>query len=354
MRRVSRRRENLLSKKRLLPLGLAGLVAALCTAVGFVSSGTAAPQAAFKAGLVSDVGRFNDKGFNQNQLVGLKRAAKQLKIQYRAVESRSAADYLPNMASLARAGYNIVISAGFLLADATEQVAQQFPNTKFAITDYSIANFKSNPTNIEGLTYATQQNSYLIGCLAAHVAAAKGQKNISVVGGLEIPPVDTFLAGYKAGAQKCVPGTTVQIGYSQDFIDQAKCKSVAQNQIDAGSQVVFGVAGPCGLGALDAAKEAGKWAVGVDVDQSFLGPHILTSAVKRVDQGIFLAVKGAKSGKGYKGGGNLVFNLKNGGVALGKFSKKAKLKKAWLTQINTLKKQIISGKIKPPLTVGGQ
>jgi basic membrane protein A len=129
---------------------------------------------------------------------------------------------------------------------------------------------------------------------------------------------------------------------------------VALSQIAKGSGVVFNVAGPCGLGALRAAKEEGVWGVGVDVDQSYLGPHILTSAVKRVDQGIFLAVKGAKSGKGYKGGGNLVFNLKNGGVALGKFSKKAKLKKAWLTQVNTLKKQIISGKIKPPLTVGGQ
>src|SRR5204863_319359 len=127
---------------------------------------------------------------------------------------------------------------------ATEDVADQFPNTKFAITDMSVAGFKRKHSNIEGLTYATQQNSYLIGCLAAHVAAAKGKKNISVVGGVKIPPVDTFLAGYKAGAQKCVPGTTVQIGYSQDFIDQAKCKSVAQNQIDAGSQVVFGVAGP--------------------------------------------------------------------------------------------------------------
>jgi len=145
----------------------------------------------------------------------------------------------------------------------------------------------------------------------------------------------------------------VQIGYSQDFIDQAKCKSVAQNQLDAGSQVVFGVAGPCGLGALDAAKEAGRWAVGVDVDQSYLGPHILTSAVKRVDTGIYLAVKGAKSGKGYRGGKDLVFNLKNGGVSLGKFSKRAKLKKAWITQMNTLKKQIISGKLKPPLTVSG-
>jgi len=344
--------ESLLSKQRMLPIGLAALVAVILTAVGFVADGTAAPKAAFKAGLVSDVGRFNDKGFNQNQLTGLKRAAKVLKIQYRAVESRSAGDYLPNMASLARAGYNIVISAGFLLSDATEGVADQFPNTKFAITDQGVGAFKKPHSNIEGLTYATQENSYLIGCLAAKVAARSGNKNISVVGGIKIPPVDTFLAGYKAGAQKCVPGTTVQIGYSQDFIDQAKCKSVAQNQLDAGSQVVFGVAGPCGLGALDAAKEAGRWAVGVDVDQSFLGSYILTSAVKRVDVGIFLAVKGAKSGKGYKGGGDLVFNLKNQGVALGKISPKAKIPKAWLTQLDKMKAQIIAGKIKPPKTVG--
>ena len=342
-----------MSKRRLLPFGLAALTAVLCTTAGFVSSGAAAPQATFKAGLVSDVGRFNDKGFNQLQLIGLKRAAKQLKIQYRAVESRSAGDYLPNMASLARAGFNIVISAGFLLGDATEQVADQFPNTKFAITDQDVNGLKTKHPNLEGLTYATQQNSYLIGCLAAHVAAQQGKKNISVVGGIKIPPVDTFLAGYKAGAQKCVPGTTVQIGYSQDFIDQAKCKSVAQNQLDAGSQVVFGVAGPCGLGALDAAKEAGRWAVGVDVDQSYLGTYILTSAVKKVDVGIFLAVKGAKSGKGFKGGNNLVFNLKNGGVALGKISPKAHLKKAWLAQVALLKKQIISGKLKPPTLVSG-
>jgi len=343
-----------LSKNRLLPFGLAALVAVVLTAVGFVASGAAAPQAAFKAGLVSDVGRFNDKGFNQNQLTGMKRAAKVLKIQYRAVESRSAGDYLPNMASLARSGYNIVISAGFLLADATEDVADQFPNTKFAITDESVLALKRKHSNLEGLTYATQENSYLVGCLAAKVAARSGKKNISVVGGIKIPPVDTFLAGYRAGAQKCVPGTTVQIGYSQDFIDQAKCKSVATNQIDAGSQVVFNVAGPCGLGALDAAKERGRWGVGVDVDQSFLGNYILTSAVKRVDQGIFLAVKGAKTGKGYKGNSDLVFNLKNKGVALGKISAKAKIPKAWLTQINKLKAQIIAGKIKPPKTVGGQ
>jgi basic membrane protein A len=341
-----------LSKHRLLPLGLAALVAVALTAVGFVASGTAAPQATFKAGLVSDVGRFNDKGFNQNQLTGMKRAAKQLKIQYRAVESRSAADYLPNMASLARSGYNIVISAGFLLSDATEDVADQFPNTKFAITDFPVQAFKRKHSNVEGLTYATNQNSYLIGCLAAHVAASQGKKNISVVGGQSIPPVVIFAAGYKAGAQRCVKGTTVQIQYSETFTDPGACKNIAQNQIDAGSQVVFSVAGPCGLGALDAAKGRGRWGVGVDVDQSYLGRHILTSAVKRVDTGILLAVKGAKAGKGYKGGGNLVFNLKNGGVGLGKISKRAHLKKAWLAQIALLKKQIISGKLKPPTTVG--
>jgi basic membrane protein A len=341
-------------KKWRFAVPFAALAAVTVMAVILVGTGAAAPTAGYKAGLVSDVGRFNDKGFNQLQLKGLKFAAKKIPgLQTSALESHAAGDYLPNFATLARKGYNIIIGAGFLLAAQEAQVAKQFPNTKFAITDYSVANFKSHPANIEGLTYATQQNSYLIGCLAAHVAAAKGKKNISVVGGVKIPPVDTFLAGYKAGAQKCVPGTTVQIGYSQDFIDQAKCKSVAQNQIDAGSQVVFGVAGPCGLGALDAAKGAGRWAVGVDVDQSYLGPHILTSAVKRVDTGIFLAVKGAKTGKGYKGGKDLVFNLKNGGVGLGKFSPRAHFKKAWLAQIALLKKQIISGKLKPPTTVSG-
>lgn len=344
-----------MSKHRLLPFGLAAFAALVLTAVGFVATGAAAPQATFKAGLVSDVGRFNDKGFNQNQLTGLKRAQKELKVQIRAVESRSAGDYLPNMASLARQGFGIVISAGFLLADATNDVARQFPNIKFAITDYSAkdAPFKGEVTNVEGLTYATQQNSYLIGCLAAKVANRQGKRNISAVGGIKIPSVDSFIAGYRAGAAKCVPGTTVQVGYSQNFIASDLCKAVATNQLDAGSQVVFAVAGPCGLGALDAAKERGAWGVGVDVDQSNLGSYILTSAVKRVDTGIYLAVKGAKTGKGYKGGSNLVFNLKNNGVSLGKISKKAKIPKAWLKQIATLKTQIINGKIKPPTVVPG-
>lgn len=334
-----------------MPLALVVPAIALVAAL-LVGTGSAAPTAAVKAGLVSDVGRFNDKGFNQFQLVGLKRADKLPGVSTRAVESRSAGDYIPNFVTLARQGYNVIIGAGFLLADAENTVAKKFPRIHFAITDYDVkgAPFtdkkgKTTP-NITGLTYATQENSYLIGCMAALMTKKDGAKHIiSVTAGVKIPPVDSFAAGYRAGAKKCVPGTRVLVGYSQDFIAQDKCKAIASNQIAAGSHVVFNVAGPCGLGALQAAKEAGVWGVGVDVDQAYLGPFILTSAVKRVDQGVYLTVKAAADGT-LVGGGNIVFNLANNGVSLGKIS--PKVPKAFIAKINALKAQIISGKIVPP------
>jgi len=339
------------SKRRFTPLALAAAATAL-VAGAVAGSGDARPaQDTIKAGLVSDVGRFNDKGFNQFQLEGLQRAKKQLKVETRAIETRSASDYIPSLTSLARQQYNIVISAGFLLADATNKVAKRFPDTTFAITDYSAfaPPFSGKQKNVVGLTYAANENSYVIGCLAALMVKRQGGKQtISVVGGVKIPPVDVFLAGYRAGAKKCVPKVRVLIGYSQDFIAQDKCKEIALNQIAAGSQVVFNVAGPCGLGALDAAREKKVWGIGVDKDQSFLGKHILTSAVKRVDQGIFLAIKAVQDGE-VEGGKDLVFNLKNNGVSLGKVS--SKVPRAFVARINGLKAQIISGKIKVPTKV---
>src|SRR5439155_14917035 len=199
--------------------------------------------------------------------------------------------------------------------------------------------------NVTGLTYATQENSYMAGCLAALVAQKAGKKIIGVVGGIKIPPVDAFLAGYKAGAAKCVKGTKVLIGYSNSFTAQDKCKVVALQQIAAGSQVEFNVAGPCGFGTLSAAKQKHVWGIGVDVDQAYLGPHILTSVVKRVDVGVFLAIKSVQAGEKI-GGKDLVFNLKNGGCAIGKIS--PKVPKAFITKMNSLKAQIVSGAIKPP------
>ena len=133
------------------------------------------------------------------------------------------------------------------------------------------------------------------------------------MGGQKIPPVDHYIAGYQAGAKAANPGIKTLNGYSQDFVDQAKCKEIALNQIAQGSKVVFQVAGQCGLGALDAAKEKGVQGIGVDADQSYLGPHILTSALKKVDVAVFDAIKSAQDGQ-FKGGTDVIATVKNGGV----------------------------------------
>jgi basic membrane protein A len=321
----------------------------------FVSAAAPAQQDAFLAGVVSDVGRFNDKGFNQLSLKGCKSGAKKAKGTCRALESRATSDYLPNFVRLARDGADIMVATGFLLAEGTATVAKRFPDSKFAIVDYSV---KAPPfatpkgkvlaKNVVGLTFATNENSYMIGCLAAQMAKRDGGNTISAVGGIKIPTVDIFIAAYRAGARKCVPGTRTLVDYSQEFVDQAKCTELATNQVDRGSKVVFAVAGGCGLGALDVAKQRGVWGVGVDNDQAFLGPHIITSAVKRVDVAVDTAVFSAKTGS-YKGGRDLVFNLKNNGVAIGKISRR--VPKAFVAKMNALKPQILSGKIKPPTKV---
>ena len=336
--------------RRLIPLGIVAVAAVVIAAIASLaasgSSDAASAQNPNRVGLVSDVGRFNDRSFNQSALEGLKRAQRQLGVKGRPVESRQTSDYVPNLASLARQGYDLTISVGFLLAGATNDVSKRFKSSNFAIIDYSVKAppFKGNK-NVQGLTFATNENSYMIGCLAALVAQRDGEKHVSAVGGIKLPTVDIFIAGYRAGARKCVPGTVVDIGYSQDFVAQDKCKEVALNQIAQGSKVVFQVAGGCGLGALDAAKEQNVWGIGVDRDQKFLGRHIMTSAVKRVDQSVFLTAKAVKDGK-FKGGTDALFNLKNSGVGVGKID--ARVPKAFIKKMNALKPLIISKKIKPP------
>jgi len=330
-------------KSKILAIAMLVAVAVAAIAAGV---GQARPAGTVTAGLISDVGRFNDKSFNQSALEGFKLAQKELGVKIVPIESRAASDYIPNLAACGRRGSVVCVSVGFLLADATNTAAKKFPKTQFAIVDYSVkAPPFSGRKNVTGLTFATNQNSYMIGCLSALMAQKEGGNTISAVGGIKIPPVDIFIAGYRAGAEKCVAGTQVLVGYSQDFVAQDKCKEVALDQIQNGSRVIFQVAGGCGLGALDAAKEKGIWGIGVDRDQAFLGAHILTSAVKRVDVSTFLTVQRAVQGKRL-GGFDLVFNLKNSGVSVGKIS--PKVPKAFIDQMNALRQQIIDGVIKPP------
>jgi basic membrane protein A len=308
---------------------------------GAAATTEAAPP--LKVGLITDLGQLDDNGFNELAYNGLKRAQRELRVQGRVVESKSAADYVPNMAALVRQGYDLIISVGFAQGDAVDKAAQRFPGTKFAIVDVSQADLAHTPANVQGLLFREEQVGYLVGFLAALEEQRRGGKQIvSAVGGFKEPPVDRFIAGYRAGAERAVPGTTVLYNYSSDWDDQAKCKELALNQIAAGSGVVFQVAGGCGLGALSAAADKGVWGIGVDADQSFLGPHVLTSALKGVDNAVFLTIRSVLDGT-WDGGGNTVFGLDRDGVGLGKVS--PKVPKSELDALEQVKGEIASGAI---------
>jgi basic membrane protein A len=281
------------------------------------SAATSSSSGTFKVGLVTDIGGLNDHGFNHLAYVGLLRAESQLHIQGRVLTSSSGADYLPNLTTLAQQGDNLIIPVGFLMADATDAVAKQFPQSKFAMVDSDATAEKGDPKNIEGLLFEEQQAGYLAGSLAGLYAKAHGYKIISSVGGQKIPPVDHYIAGYQAGAKKADPGISTLNGYSQDFVDQSKCKEIALNQIQQGSKVVFQVAGACGLGALSAAKQQGVQGIGVDADQSYLGSYILTSAEKKVDVAVFNAIKDAMHGQ-FAAGANVTNTVDDGGIGYGK------------------------------------
>jgi basic membrane protein A len=333
------------------PLVIAAAMAVLLS-LAIAGGSVAAPKATITAALVSDIGRFNDKGFNQNQLSGLNHAASQLGVKKVSLQSNSVSDYIPNLQQAVRDHADIVIAAGFLLANSVATMAKQFPDTHFAITDYPVeaAPFADKKgkvlyPNVEGLTYAANESGCLVGVLAAKMAQKMGKNIIGAVAGVKIPPVDIWVAGYKYCAQKAVPGTKVLIGYSQDFVATDKCATVAQNQLAQGAQVLFQVAGGCGLGTLKAADKAGKWGIGVDVDQYNLAGHVLTSAVKRVDTGVYQAIKQVKQGQ-WNGGHDLLFNLKNGGMGLGKIN--PAVPHSFIALMNTYKAKIIAGTLKLP------
>ena len=342
------------SRSAVLAVCLTALVAAGCGSDDSESdSGGAAEEKTLKVGLVTDIGGLNDRSFNQLANEGLKRSKSELGVEGRALTSDSNADYVPNLSSLAQQRYDLVIGVGFLMAESIDTVAQKFPKTNFAIIDADQATLKSKPANVRGLLFKEQQAGYLAGYLAGLYLKEEGGSSPTVgsVGGQKIPPVDHYIAGYQAGAEAANPQVETLNGYSQDFVDQAKCKELALNQIAEGAKVVFQVAGQCGLGVIDAAKEKQVEAIGVDADQSYLGSQVLTSAVKKVDVAVFNTVKAVQDGT-FKGGGNETFELSNNGVGIGKISSAGS---AFDSQVTDVADRIKSGEIKDiPDTVGGK
>jgi basic membrane protein A len=318
----------------------------------FTVPGEAAAGPRLRVGLVLEtvaVGTVSDP-FQHGAFVGLQRAVKDFHVQAKVVAPRPNGTWGPAFSYLARQKYDLVIGIGFLEAHDLARVASKFPSTKFAILDAPWeALSKPRPENVEGTVFKTEEPSFLAGYLAARVAKRRSpHPTISSVGGYPIPTVTAFIAGYEAGAKRANPQINLLNAFVFDFVNAAKCKHAALGQIAQGSEVVFNVAGGCGLGTLAAAKQKGVWGIGVDIDQSYLGRFILTSVIKRLDIAVYNLVRSLEQGR-FRTGGNVVFDLRNDGVGLGRFS--PLVTHSLKGQLEGLRAQIVRGEIVVPTTI---
>ncbi len=326
------------------------LVAA--TALIVSAAGSAKPaQDDFKMAIFSDIGSFQDRSFNQLANEGRIAIGKELGIQTRAYQTKKESERIPNALAASRSGYNVIFGVGFLNFTAINAVAPRYPDLKFVGVDQPYVLYAKKPKNATGIVFAEHEAGYLVGYLGALQLKSQGGPQImSAVGANNVPAIAKFISGYIQGAKKANPSVKVLGNYANDptFSDQAKCKETALGQIEQGSRVIFQVAGGCGLGALSAAKEAKIWGIGVDADQLYLGSHMLTSALKRVDVAVKDLTRLASDGK-LKSQRDYVYSLKNNGVGLGSVNKK--VKKSFVAKTNAIAKQIGAGKIKVKTTI---
>jgi basic membrane protein A len=304
-------------------------------------------------GLVTDTGGVNDRGFNEFSINGLEQAEEELGVSGRVYVSNAAEDYLPNLTSACEDGNNLVVAVGFLLAPDTITVAEECPDSNFAGVDHFYgeegceeAGTCEQP-NALGLVFPSEEAGYLAGIVAAMMTESG---TVSTVGGIKIPPVDNWIAGFQQGVKDTNPDVKTLNAYSQDFVDKAKCKEIALDQIAQGSDVVFQVAGDCGLAALDAACEEGVFAIGVDADQSAEGGCVITSALKPLQTTVFEVIRQASTGE-FQGGTNLVFSIVDNPDAelLAPFS--ADVPQEVQDAVAEATEKLKSGEIDPPATL---
>jgi basic membrane protein A and related proteins len=323
------------------------LVAAALLVAAFLFPASASPAAKrqLRVGFVTLSGVVPTKRTLEGQIFsGFVQSEKQLGVTGRVIYVSPTQDASGALSYLARQRYDLIIVA-LPRIEVVYSVARKFPRARFFLVDL-VGEPPHKPKNVQASVYRAGEAGYLAGYLAASLEhRRRGKHVISAVGGFRFVGVDRWIVGYVAGARKADPAIVVRVDYSFDFANPAKCRRVALRQIAKGSGVVFGVAGACGLGALQAAKEQGVWAVGVDIDQSFLGPHILTSAVIKFDAGVYAVVKRLVRGN-LGAGRDIVFDLRNGGVGLGRIS--PRVDRALLRRLEKIRAAIAAGRIRVP------
>lgn len=307
--------EDAMRKSTLATLVIMVLAAIMLPACG---AKTALPC---KAGLVTDVGKVNDGTFNQYAYMGLQKAEKDLGIGTKYIETQAQADYGKNIQSLVEQKCEIVIAVGFMMGDAIKEASGKYPDTKFAIVD----NSASTLANVRGLVFSEDQAGYMAGALAASMTKSG---TIAVVGGMEIPPVQKYVKGYEAGAKSIKADVAVKSVYIDTFTDRARGAEAAKSFMSEGADVIFGAGGQTGSGGIQAAAEAGAYVIGVDQDEFVTtfqnggapgADKIISSAMKRVDQAVFLTIKDVVDGKFTNG--DMLYSAANGGIGLAPYNK---------------------------------
>ncbi|HZK56446.1 MAG TPA: BMP family ABC transporter substrate-binding protein [Desulfosporosinus sp.] len=330
---------------------VSSLAILLILAVGLVGCGNTAaptPTAAkdeFKVGLVTDVGGLNDKSFNFLANKGLEKAVKDLGVTKGVVESKQMTDYETNLSRFAEEKYNLVIAVGFLMYDAVEKVSKDYPDVKFMIIDSSI----TDRPNVASAMFKTEQCGYLVGVLSGlmektpGIPNALGKNTVGLIGGMAIPPVNDYIAGFIQGAKSVNSDINIDLKYTGKFDDPALGKQMALSQIAGGADIVFHIAGGSGTGVIDAAKEKNVYAIGVDADQNYMAPdNVITSALKGMDVATFDIIKSVIDDK-FKSG-DVLFDLSNDGVG---FATPTKVVPQEVTdKVNDAAKQIKDGTIK--------
>jgi len=275
--------------------------------------------------MVSDTGGVDDASFNQNTWEGLVQARDELGVEAQFIESQAQADYARNITEFCEQDYDLVFTVGFLLGDATAEMAEVYPDINFAIIDFA---YDPPIPNVAGIVFNVDEAAFPIGYLAAGWASLKdaGDPQVGWVGGMQIPPVEQFIVAYEAGVayynQQKSANVQVKGVYIGDFDAADEGKIQGQSMIDEGVDVIFGVGGKTGNGGLSAAKENGKWGIGVDVDQYYTLPNekdiLITSCMKRMDNAVYAVVESLTEDT-FPGGSVYVGMLENDGVGLAPF-----------------------------------
>jgi len=263
---------------------------------------------------VFDVGGRGDKSFNDAAYAGLERARDELGITFQTLESGEGTDREAGLRQLAASGYELVFGVGFLFSDDIRGLAEEFPEVKFACVDYTVRDGEVLPPNLVALKFKEEEGSYLVGALAALLSHTDA---VGFVGGMEIPLIKKFEAGYRAGVQAVRPGTKVLVKYAGNtgnaFKDPTKGKELALAEYHQGADIIFHASGATGRGVFEAARETEHLAIGVDADQYDEAPgFVLTSMVKRVDNAVFDTIR--EVSEGHWTGGVRSFGLAEQGV----------------------------------------